>query len=280
MTPEHPAPAEPDLVRCNVFYPAQLRFKAATLPVADHSRREPIVCRLLTRPPPPCVSDLVRVAARARQVDAACAMDRTKFIVSCIKHSQRLSLEDPPPPPGSSTEAVLAWCLPPAICAASDLRCAASSQLELKTPSHARLDSAPSSTPSSVLECLQTPGSVSSEMRLAASPAGVAVHRIHPGNPSPMPIGSLAIDQTRSADGDPGEAEAAWTAPVGATCALCGQGAGPLVCMEGCWVHDQCAIWAPNCYEDEVTGRMKNVKKEVKRGAKLVRCCELREFQG
>ncbi|KAK3256435.1 hypothetical protein CYMTET_34430 [Cymbomonas tetramitiformis] len=51
-------------------------------------------------------------------------------------------------------------------------------------------------------------------------------------------------------------------------CGLCRTGGGEVTTIDGCRVHDMCALWAPNCFQNEA-GEMQNVRKEVRRGKKM-----------
>jgi hypothetical protein len=55
----------------------------------------------------------------------------------------------------------------------------------------------------------------------------------------------------------------------GHVCGLCGDAGGDTRSVEGVHVHDSCALWAPNVYED-AKGKMRNVKSEMRRGSKMV----------
>jgi hypothetical protein len=50
-------------------------------------------------------------------------------------------------------------------------------------------------------------------------------------------------------------------------CELCGRAGGQVERAGGggggCYVHDGCALWSPNCFEDD-EGNMCNVSKEVR----------------
>lgn len=58
--------------------------------------------------------------------------------------------------------------------------------------------------------------------------------------------------------------------PEDAECALCLRAGGHMRRVEGLTLHETCALWAPNVYEDRA-GQFCNVRKEVKRGSKIVR---------
>lgn len=53
-------------------------------------------------------------------------------------------------------------------------------------------------------------------------------------------------------------------------CNLCGRSGPSLPKVEGYHVHELCALWAPNVYQDD-DGDLVNVHEEVERGVSMVR---------
>jgi hypothetical protein len=106
--------------------------------------------------------------------------------------------------------------------------------------------------------------------------------RYSPRAPVPNSKYDGSVKHSRTADKDRVSAKSAKTLPHGApragataadaaaaACALCGDAGGVTRPVEGLRVHDSCALWAPNVYEDS-KGTMRNVKSEMRRGSKMV----------